>query len=100
MGIGNCGLFQTCIYLNQLDQKAVIAGGGVAAALALCAIPRIGQALCNVMRVAMAVVVVYLQANPPLHAGGRDHGVSEHRWAGVHVKGHRFHQPRSVPCSR
>jgi hypothetical protein len=65
LAIRNCGLFKTCIYLNPVDQRAVITGGGLAVTLALCAIPVVGNILCNVIRVAMAVIVVYLAANPP-----------------------------------
>lgn len=57
---GGCGFLKNCIYFNQKDQRAIIAGGAAAIVGAVCFG---GPAICAVAGVIAAVAFVYLGNN-------------------------------------
>lgn len=67
IGIGGCGFLQNCVYLNQQDQRALIAGGAAAIVLAICAA---GPPACAVATVIGAVAFVYV-GDHGICSGGR-----------------------------
>lgn len=59
ISVGGCGFLKNCIYFNQQDQRAIIAGGIAAATGLVCLIS--GPA-CVVAGVVAAVAFVYLSS--------------------------------------
>ncbi len=60
---GGCGFLKLCIYFNRTDQAAIIAGGSVAVAGAICAIPAVGTIGCTAAAAVVAAAVTYLTDN-------------------------------------
>jgi len=50
------------VYLNRVDQAAVIAGGAAALAAAICLVPAVGNGMCAVVIGLVAAAAVYLDA--------------------------------------
>jgi hypothetical protein len=67
ISFGGCGFLQNCIYFNQTDQRALLAGGAAALTAAICLG---GPAICAVAAVVSAVAFVYL-GNRGICSGGR-----------------------------
>jgi len=67
ISFGGCGFLQNCVYFNQTDQRAIIAGGAAAIVAAICLG---GPAICAVAAVVAAVAFVYL-GDRGICSGGR-----------------------------
>lgn len=57
ISFGGCGFLQNCIYFNNTDQRAILAGGAAALTAAICLG---GPGICAVAAVVSAVAFVYL----------------------------------------
>jgi hypothetical protein len=62
LGVGGCGWFNVCIYLNRVDQGALATGGAILLTAALCAIPAVGWIGCAAIGAAIAVGAYYIAA--------------------------------------
>jgi hypothetical protein len=62
LGVGGCGWFNVCIYLNRVDQGALATGGAILLTAAICAIPAVGWLSCAAIAAAIAVGAYYIAA--------------------------------------
>lgn len=62
LGVGVCGFFNVCVYLNRTDQGALAAGGAAFLAIAICAIPAVGWISCAAVTSALVVAAFYIAA--------------------------------------
>lgn len=67
ISFGGCGFLQNCVYFNQTDQRAILAGGAAAVVVGLCFG---GPAICAVATVVAAVAAVYV-GNRGICSSGR-----------------------------
>ena len=61
LGLGGCGWFQLCVYLNRADQSALIQGGLAALAAVICIIG--SPAACVVAAFALGAALSYIGSN-------------------------------------
>jgi hypothetical protein len=61
LGLGGCGWFQVCLYLNRTDQGALAAGAAAGIAAAACLLG--GPVVCVGVAVAVAVAAFYIGAH-------------------------------------
>lgn len=63
MGLGGCGWFQVCVFLNKTDQKALAAGLMAAEGILLCAVLSESIIGCAIVTGVLAAAYVYIDAH-------------------------------------